>query len=64
MTCRRGILRRRWEEDDKASVTAFGVSHYESTAKLNVKAPHVRPPVEELLLSAEPQEEEERLLLM
>ena len=33
------------EEDDKAGVTAFGVSHYESTAKLHVKAPPVRPPV-------------------
>ena len=41
-------------------VTAFGVSHYESTAKLHVKAP---PPVE-FLLGAEPRDEDERLLLM
>ena len=51
------------EEDDKAGVTAFGVSHYESTAKLHVKAPPVRPPVE-FLLGAEPRDEDERLLLM
>ena len=44
-------------------VTAFGVSHYESTAKLHVKAPPVRPPVE-FLLGAEPRDEGERLLLM
>ena len=50
------------EEDDKVGVTAFGVSHYESTAKLHVKAPPVRPPVE-FLLGAEPPDEDERLLL-
>ena len=40
-------------------VTAYTAHHAWSAAaaKLDVKAPPVRPPVEELLLGAEPQEE-------
>lgn len=47
------------DEDNHTGVTKFGVSNYEGTAKLKVKAPAKRP-----MLLPPPVQEEQALLLM